>query len=62
MNLSNGESQRNEEERKVWTYYGMLAVIIVLYSVMGSPKKGVVAKLWMGYCVGAALMGFYLYN
>jgi FtsH-binding integral membrane protein len=41
----------------IWNIYGMAALIIILYSVVGKPKGNKLRNLWISYIVVGFLLG-----
>ena len=50
------------DEQRLWSFYGLSAVLIILYGVMGKPKRNTLRNLWLVYIAAAAVMGFLMYS
>ena len=46
----------------IWQKYGFLAILIVLYGVIGKPTGNTLKYIWLLYCAGAAVIGMNLFN
>lgn len=46
----------------IWTKYGFLAILIILYGAIGNPKGNTLKYMWFLYCAGAAAIGMNLFN
>ena len=55
--LMNGMNGMN-----VWSFYGLCALLIILYGIMGKPKGDTLRNLWLVYIFTAAVMGFLMYS
>ena len=42
---------------KMWQYFGLLGLLIVIYSAIGKPKGNTLKNLWLGYILFAAVLG-----
>jgi len=46
----------------VWSIYGLCAIVIILYSIIGKPKGNTLRNLWLIYIFSAGIMGLFMYN
>jgi len=49
----------SQKKYSVWHLYGLLAVLLVVYGMLAKPGEKMLRQLWIGYCLGAALIGFF---
>ena len=45
---------------EIWIYYGLVAVPLVFLPMLTTVKKGLLKKLWIGYCFGSVVLGIVL--
>ena len=46
----------------IWSIYGLCAIALILYSIMGKPKKNTLRNLWLIYIFSAAVIGLFMFN
>ena len=53
----------NEQKLDIWKLYGLLGILLVVYStnIIIKSKPEYVKKLWIGYILIAAVIGFMKY-
>ena len=49
--------QNELENKKVWKYYGLGAVLLVVYTVLMKPKEKQSKMIWVSYAMLAAVIG-----
>ena len=42
---------------KMWQFYGLLAILLILYTVIGKPRGNTTRNLWLGYILLGAALG-----
>lgn len=47
-----------DEDKKIWRNYGILGILIIIYTVIGNPRGNMVRNLWFGYIMLAAILGY----
>ena len=51
----------SQKKYSVWHLYGLLAVFLVAYGMLGKPSEKRLRQLWIGYILLAAILGFMEY-
>ena len=46
----------------IWSIYGLCAIALILYSIMGKPKKNTLCNLWLVYIFSGAVIGLFIFN
>ena len=44
---------------EIWTFYGLLAALIVFLLMVTTLKKGLLRKLWIGYIIAGFVLGVF---
>jgi len=44
---------------EIWTYYGLVAALIVFLPMLTTVKKGLLKKLWIGYIIAGFVLGVF---
>ena len=44
---------------EIWTFYGLSAVPLVFLPMVTTVKKGLLRKLWIGYCIAGFVLGVF---
>ena len=42
---------------EIWTYYGLVAALLVFLPMLTTVKKGLLRKLWIGYIIAGFVLG-----
>jgi len=43
--------------KQMWEYYGLAAILLILYTVIGKPQGNTTRNLWVGYMLLGAALG-----
>ena len=43
--------------KQMWQYYALAAILLVLYTVLGTPSETATRNLWVGYILLGAALG-----
>ena len=57
-NRSDTDEQNSEDNQGIWRLYGLGAILLVGYGMIMKPGAETLKKLWIGYAVVAAILGF----
>jgi hypothetical protein len=52
------DSEDSEDNQDIWKLYGLGAILLVGYGMIMKPGSETLKKLWVGYAVVAAILGF----